>query len=56
VTAAQWGDEDAIIRRVDQQFDAGADHIPLIVLTDDTDKFPMDQWRQLAAAFDDRYR
>jgi hypothetical protein len=44
------------ICRVDQQVDAGADHIPLIVLTDDTDKFPMDQWRRLAAAFDDRYR
>jgi hypothetical protein len=51
-----WGDEDAIIRRLDQQFDAGADHISLIVLIDDTEKFPMDQWRRLAAAFDDRYR
>jgi probable F420-dependent oxidoreductase len=51
-----WGDEDAIIRRIDQQFDAGADHIPLIVLTDDTEKFPMDQWRRLAVTFDDRYR
>jgi hypothetical protein len=51
-----WGDEDAIIRRIDQQFDAGADHIPLIVLTDDTEKFPMDQWRRLATAFDGRYR
>jgi hypothetical protein len=51
-----WGDEDASIGRVDQQFAAGADHIPLILLTDDTEKFPMDQWRRLAAAFDGRYR
>lgn len=49
-----WGDEDAVLRRVDEHLDAGADHVALQVLTGDMMEFPMRQWRRLGAALGDR--
>ena len=40
-----WGDEDAILARVQEHRDAGADHVCLQVLGED---LPMDDWRRLA--------
>jgi probable F420-dependent oxidoreductase len=45
-----WGDEDAIVRRVNEHRDAGADHVCVQALTADPLGFPRDQWRRLAAA------
>lgn len=45
-----WGDEDAIVRRVDEHRAAGADHVCVQVLTADPREFPRAQWRRLAAA------
>ena len=40
-----WGDEDAILARVQEHRDAGADHVCLQVLGED---LPMEDWRRLA--------
>ena len=45
-----WGDEEAILRRVDEHRAAGADHVCVQVLEADPQTFPRDQWRRLAAA------
>ena len=45
-----WGDEDAIVRRVDEHKQAGADHVCVQVLTADPREFPREQWRRLAGA------
>ncbi|XVQ11497.1 LLM class F420-dependent oxidoreductase [Spirillospora sp. CA-255316] len=45
-----WGDEDAIKRRVDEHYAAGADHVCVQVLTADANTFPREEWRRLAAA------
>ncbi|HET6734955.1 MAG TPA: LLM class F420-dependent oxidoreductase, partial [Mycobacterium sp.] len=45
-----WGDEDAILTRVNEHRAAGADHICIQALTADPAEFPRDQWRRLAAA------
>lgn len=45
-----WGDEDAIVRRVNEHRAAGADHVCVQALTADPQEFPRDQWRRLAAA------
>jgi probable F420-dependent oxidoreductase len=45
-----WGDEDAIVRRVDEHKQAGADHVCVQALTSDPREFPREQWRRLAAA------
>jgi probable F420-dependent oxidoreductase len=45
-----WGDEDAIVRRVNEHRAAGADHVCVQVLTADPREFPRAQWRRLAAA------
>ncbi|SEG75262.1 probable F420-dependent oxidoreductase, MSMEG_4141 family [Thermomonospora echinospora] len=45
-----WGDEEAIMRRVDEHRAAGADHVCVQVLTADSRTFPREQWRRLAAA------
>jgi probable F420-dependent oxidoreductase len=45
-----WGDEDAIVRRVDEHKQAGADHVCVQALTAEPLGFPLDQWRRLAAA------
>jgi probable F420-dependent oxidoreductase len=45
-----WGDENAVVRRVDEHKQAGADHVCVQVLTADPREFPREQWRRLAAA------
>ena len=47
-----WGDEDAVLRRVNEHLAAGADHVCVQVLTADPREFPREQWRRLAAALD----
>src|SRR6476660_5999652 len=49
-TIIAWGDEDVIVRRVDEPKQAGADHVCVQVLTADPREFPREQWRRLAAA------
>jgi probable F420-dependent oxidoreductase len=45
-----WGDIDAITTRVQAQFDAGADHVCVQVLTEEPLAGPLDLWRELAPA------
>jgi probable F420-dependent oxidoreductase len=45
-----WGDEEAVLRRVNEHRAAGADHVCVQILTADPREFPRDQWRRLAAA------
>jgi hypothetical protein len=45
-----WGDEAAVLRRVDEHRAAGADHVCLQVLTADNSTLPREEWRRLAAA------
>ncbi|MEX5711345.1 LLM class F420-dependent oxidoreductase [Parafrankia sp. FMc6] len=45
-----WGDEEAIMRRVNEHRAAGADHVALQVLTEDARVLPREQWRRIAAA------
>ncbi|OBI80278.1 LLM class F420-dependent oxidoreductase [Mycobacterium sp. E740] len=45
-----WGDEEAVLERVREHRDAGADHVCVQVLTADPREFPREQWRRLAAA------
>jgi probable F420-dependent oxidoreductase len=45
-----WGDEDAIVKRVNEHRQAGADHVCVQVLTDQPQDFPREQWRRLATA------
>jgi probable F420-dependent oxidoreductase len=45
-----WGDEETILRRVNEHRAAGADHVCIQVLTGDPTEFPRQQWRRLAAA------
>jgi probable F420-dependent oxidoreductase len=46
-----WGEVDAIVARVREHHDAGADHVCLQVLTADPRALPLAEWRTLAAAF-----
>jgi len=45
-----WGTVDAIVKRVRDHHDAGADHVCIQVLDPDPRTVPMRQWRELAAA------
>jgi probable F420-dependent oxidoreductase len=46
-----WGDESAIARRVQEHFDAGADHVCVQVTTPrGMQNLPLDEWRALAPA------
>jgi probable F420-dependent oxidoreductase len=45
-----WGDEDTILRRVQEHRDAGADHVCVQVLTDSPIAHSLDEWRRLAPA------
>ena len=45
-----WGDESAIVERVQAHLDAGADHVCVQVLDSDAAALPMPQWRALAPA------
>ena len=43
-----WGTMDTILRRIQDQLDAGASHVSIQVLQDDFKALPMRQWRELA--------
>ena len=45
-----WGDEETVLRRVNEHLAAGADHVCVQVLTADPREFPREQWRRLGAA------
>jgi probable F420-dependent oxidoreductase len=45
-----WGDVDTVAARVQEHFDAGADHVCVQALTESPDELPMDDWAALAAA------
>jgi probable F420-dependent oxidoreductase len=45
-----WGDETAVIGRVNEHLSAGADHVCVQVLTSDFNAYPREQWRRIAAA------
>lgn len=45
-----WGDEDAVIGRVNDHLAAGADHVCVQFLTARPAEYPREQWRRLAAA------
>jgi probable F420-dependent oxidoreductase len=45
-----WGDEDAIVARVRDHLERGADHVAVQVLDPDASALPMPQWRALAPA------
>ena len=45
-----WGDDDAVVARLQAHRDAGADHVCVQVLTADPTGFPREEWRRLAAA------
>jgi probable F420-dependent oxidoreductase len=45
-----WGDEAAVIGRVNEHLSAGADHVCVQVLTADLNEYPREQWRRIAAA------
>jgi probable F420-dependent oxidoreductase len=45
-----WGDEEAIVRRVQAHLDAGADHVGVQPLPTERRGVPDDQWRRLAPA------
>jgi probable F420-dependent oxidoreductase len=45
-----WGDEAAVIGRVNEHLSAGADHVCVQVLTADLNEYPLEQWRRIAAA------
>jgi probable F420-dependent oxidoreductase len=44
-----WGDVESIAERIEEHFDAGADHVCIQVVTD-RDGLPRDEWRELSAA------
>jgi probable F420-dependent oxidoreductase len=45
-----WGDEAAIVRRLQAHWDAGADHVCVQVLTSEPATLPRAEWRRLVAA------
>lgn len=45
-----WGDEDAILARVQAHHDAGADHVAVQVLSGRRGDVPLPEWRRLAGA------
>jgi probable F420-dependent oxidoreductase len=45
-----WGDVDAVVKRVREHHDAGADHVCIQVLGPDPRALPLADWRTLAAA------
>jgi probable F420-dependent oxidoreductase len=48
-----WGDESAIRERIDQHRAAGADHVCIQVLAEDTSALPLAEWRRLAPALNE---
>jgi probable F420-dependent oxidoreductase len=45
-----WGDDEDLARRIREHHAAGADHVPIQVVTDDPSTLPRREWRRLAAA------
>jgi probable F420-dependent oxidoreductase len=45
-----WGDLKAVVNRVREHHSAGADHVCIQVLTDDSKTFPVREYRELASA------
>jgi len=45
-----WGDVDAVVQRVRDHHDAGADHVCVQVLASDIRAVPQREWRELAEA------
>ncbi len=45
-----WGDLDSIVTRVNEHFEAGADHVCVQALVEDANDLPLDDWRRLAEA------
>jgi probable F420-dependent oxidoreductase len=50
-TLVAWGDEAAVVARVAEHQDAGADHVALRVLGTPRGDLPLAEWRRLADAF-----
>jgi probable F420-dependent oxidoreductase len=49
-----WGDESTIRERIDQHRAAGADHVCIQVLSDESATLPLTEWRRLAPVLNDR--
>jgi probable F420-dependent oxidoreductase len=45
-----WGNEAAIVNRIGEHRQAGADHVCVHVIAEDRSRLPREQWRRLAAA------
>jgi probable F420-dependent oxidoreductase len=45
-----WGSTDAVVARINDHLDAGADHVAIQVLDADPRGLPMAQWRELGSA------
>jgi probable F420-dependent oxidoreductase len=45
-----WGDLKTVVNRVKEHHAAGADHVCIQVVTDDSKTFPMREYRELASA------
>lgn len=45
-----WGDEAAVLGRVNEHLSAGADHVCVQVLTANPNEYPREEWRRIAAA------
>jgi probable F420-dependent oxidoreductase len=45
-----WGDLNTVLSRIQQHHAAGADHVCIQVLTDDSKTFPLREYRELASA------
>jgi probable F420-dependent oxidoreductase len=47
-----WGPVERIAPRLGEHLDAGADHVAIQVLTSSTDRLPVEEWVELAAALE----
>lgn len=45
-----WGDEEAILSRINDHRSAGADHVCIQALEEDLSAWPVESWRRIAAA------
>jgi probable F420-dependent oxidoreductase len=45
-----WGDEAAVLARVNEHLSSGADHVCVQVLTANPNEYPREEWRRIAAA------
>jgi hypothetical protein len=43
------GDESAVLERINEHRDAGADHVCLQMLSDETNAPPWNEWRRLGS-------